>query len=169
MMGAVSSRLEALKAEGHEAFRRGDGPAARRAFEAALVIHEDGEALEGLARAHYLEVDYKASIAAHERAYAAYRRENNALGSARAARMLAWSYANLYGDWAIHSGWLARAQTVLETAGQESLEHGWVELIAANGEPDTARRQQRLEAALEIGRRFGSADLEFGALSQIGL
>jgi len=169
MMRAVSGGVEALKAEGHAAFRRGDGVAARKAYEAALAIREDGEALEGLARARYLDIDYKASIAAHERAYAAYRRENNALGAARAARMLAWSHANLYGDWAVHNGWLARAQTVLEAAGQESLEHGWVELLKGNSDPDVNQRHKHLQKALDLGRRFGSADLEFEALGQLGL
>ena len=44
-MGSVS--VEALIAEGREAFERGDATASRRAFEAALAERETGGRLEG--------------------------------------------------------------------------------------------------------------------------
>jgi hypothetical protein len=65
--------LQALIAEGREAFERGDAEASCRAFEAALAERENGEVLEGLARARYLAADYPASIEAHERAFACLR------------------------------------------------------------------------------------------------
>ncbi|MDQ3587129.1 MAG: hypothetical protein M3433_01590 [Actinomycetota bacterium] len=81
----MSAPVEALSDTGREAFERGDGAASRRAFEAALAEREEGVLFEGLARALYLEADYPASMSAHERAFAAYRDEGDALGAARAA------------------------------------------------------------------------------------
>lgn len=164
-MGSV----EDLIAEGKEAFRRGDGAASRRAFEAALAIREDAESLEGLGRALYLEVDYPASMEAHERAYRAYSLEGNLLGAARAARALFWIHANLYGDWAVAQGWLARARSLLEDAGAGTSESGWVRVLAAISEPDPLRRQEEFRTAAEMGRRAGDADLCFEATGWIGL
>jgi DNA-binding CsgD family transcriptional regulator len=159
--------LEALLAEGRDAFERGDAEASRAAFEAALAQRESGEALEGLARALYLAVDYPASIEAHERAFAAYRDEGDALGAARAARILFWMNGQLYGDWAVADGWFARAERLLAPAGEGTLEHGWIEFMRANRQP-YARRAPGFEAAVELGRRFGDADLEFAALGRLG-
>lgn len=164
----VSKPVEALREEGQRAFERGDGAASRAAFEAALAEREDGTLLEGLARALYLEADYTASMTAHERAFAAYRDEGDLLGAARAARMLAWLHGNVYGDWAVFSGWQARAERLLEQAGEDSPEHGWVELMRAMGEPLGPARERRLRAAVELGRRFGEPDLEFEALGWVG-
>src|SRR5687768_18482551 len=73
--GRVHGSVESLIGEGRDAFARGDAAASRRAYEAALAEREGGEVLEGLARALYLEGDYPGSMAAHERAFAAYRDE----------------------------------------------------------------------------------------------
>jgi hypothetical protein len=102
--------LDALLAEGRAAFEQGDAESSRHAFEAALAEGESGELLEGLARALYLEVDYPASMDAHQRAFAAYRGEGDALSCARVARLLSWQHVNVYGDFAVAGGWLARAQ-----------------------------------------------------------
>lgn len=123
---------------------------------------------ERLARALYLEVDYPGSIRAHERALAAYREEGDALGAARAARVLAWLHLNLYGDWALAGGWLARAESLLEQAGEHTVERGWAEIVHAILEPHGESRQRRLEAALAIGRRFADTELEVAALSRLG-
>jgi hypothetical protein len=86
MIEPVPDAVESLVGEGREAFARGDGAGSRRAFEAALAERERGDLLEGLARALYLEGDYPGSMASHERAFAAYREEDDALGAARVAR-----------------------------------------------------------------------------------
>jgi DNA-binding NarL/FixJ family response regulator len=163
----ASAAVEALVAEGCDAFERGDADASRAAFEAALAVHESGEALEGLARALYLAVDYPGSIEAHERAFAAYREEGDTLAAARAARILFWMNGQLYGDWAVADGWFARAERLLTEAGEDTLEHGWIEFMQANREP-YERRVARFQAALEFGRRFGDPDLEFAALGRLG-
>jgi hypothetical protein len=74
----------------HPHGRRGRGRPARRrhrrrrrAFELALAEGESGEALEGLAKALYLEREDAAAAAHCERAYAAYRRERNPAAAGR--------------------------------------------------------------------------------------
>jgi DNA-binding CsgD family transcriptional regulator len=168
-MPAAPTPVGALITEGRDAFRRGDGAASRSAFEAVLAVHVTGEALEGLARALYLEVDYVRSMEAHEHAYAAYRQAGDRQGAARAARMLAWLHGALYGDWAVGNGWLGRARRFLEEAGEPSGEHGWVELTRAMSEPDARKREEHFRAALAIGRRFGDPDLEFESLGWVGV
>jgi DNA-binding NarL/FixJ family response regulator len=150
------------------ALRDGDAAAARRAFELALAEVASGEVLEGLAEALYLEHEYVASAARYERAYSAYRRERQSMAAGRAARTLAWITGNVLGDWAVRSGWLARARTILEEAGEGRREHGWVLIIKAFSEPDARVRESLLREAIAIGRRFGDPDIEFLALAYLG-
>jgi DNA-binding CsgD family transcriptional regulator len=159
---------DALAVNGKEAFDRGEAEAARVAFEEALAEGESATLLEGLARALYLEVRYADSIAAHERAFAAYQDEGDPLSAARAARILAWLYINVFGDFVVAGGWLARADGLLDDAGEEGVERGWVELTHATREPYTESRVGRLATALDIGRRAGDPDLRFAALARLG-
>jgi DNA-binding CsgD family transcriptional regulator len=154
--------------EGMAALRGGDAAAARRAFERALAEVATGEVLEGLGEALYLEREYSASAAHYERAYAAYRREQQNMAAGRAARTAAWITGNVLGDWAVRSGWLGRARTVLEEAGQDRPEHGWVLIIKAFSEPDAQVREALLREAIAVGRRFGDPDIEFLALAYLG-
>lgn len=131
---AADSR-DALIAEGRAAFEQGDARSSRHAFEAALAERESGELLEGLARALYLEVDYPGSIEAHQRAFAAYKGEGDPLSCARVARLLSWQHVNVYGDFAVAGGWLARAEELLEQTGDNGAEHGWIQLLRAPREP----------------------------------
>ena len=164
----AADSYDALVAEGRDAFERGDAESSRAAFEAALALEASGEALEGLARALYLAVDYPGSIEAHERAFVAYRDEADALAAARAARILFWMNGQLYGDWAVAAGWLARAERLLAEAGEDTLEHGWVQFMSAARMPPGEQLAEQLRAALAVGRRFGDADLEFVALGRLG-
>jgi DNA-binding NarL/FixJ family response regulator len=154
--------------EGLAALRDGDAATAHRAFELALTEGESGEALEGLAEAVYLEREYVVSAAHYERAFSAYRRERESMAAGRAARTLAWITGNVLGDWAVRSGWLARARTILEQAGEDRAEHGWVLIIKAFSEPDARVREMLLREAIAIGRRFGDPDIEFLALAYLG-
>jgi DNA-binding CsgD family transcriptional regulator/tetratricopeptide (TPR) repeat protein len=154
--------------EGLAALHDGDAATARRAFKLALAEVATGEVLEGLGEALYLEREYSASAAHYERAYSAYRRERDTMAAGRAARSAAWITGNVLGDWAVRSGWLARARTVLEEAGQDRPEHGWVLIIKAFSEPDAQVREALLREAIAVGRRFGDPDIEFLALAYLG-
>jgi tetratricopeptide (TPR) repeat protein len=154
--------------EGLAALRDGDAATARRAFELALAEGESGEALEGLAEALYLEREYAAAAVRYERACSAYRRQRQTMAAGRAARTAAWITGNVLGDWAVRSGCLARARTILQEAGEDRPEHGWVLIIKAFSEPDANVREAMLREAIAIGRRFGDPDIEFLALAYLG-
>jgi DNA-binding CsgD family transcriptional regulator len=154
--------------EGRAALHDGDAASARRAFEAMLLEIESGEVLEGLAEALYLEREYSASAAHYERAYAAYRREGDNMAAGRAARFVAWITGNVLGDWAVQNGWFARARTILEEAGEDRPEHGWVLIIQSFSEPDAQVREALLRDAGAIGRQYGAPDIEFEALGYLG-
>jgi len=151
-----------LVEEGVAALRDGDAAAARRAFELALAEVESGEALEGLAKALYLEQEYEASAARYERAYVAYRRERNPTAAGRAAMTSSWIAGNVLGDWAVRNGWLARARTILEEAGEDGPEHGWVLIVRALSEPDARVREALLREAIAVGRRRPAGDVRRG-------
>jgi DNA-binding NarL/FixJ family response regulator len=133
-----------------------------------LAEVQSAEALEGMGQALYLECNYTAAIDLYEQAYAAYRKEGRTLGAARAARMLAWVCGNVLGDWAVQSGWLARARTILEAAGEDRPEYGWLLIIKSYTERDASVREELLREAIMIGRRFADPDIEFEALSWLG-
>jgi DNA-binding CsgD family transcriptional regulator len=157
-----------LTEEGKAALRGGDLAAARRAFELALAEGVSGAALEGLAEARYLQREYSASAAGYERAYSAYRRERQIMAAGRAARTAAWITGNVLGDWAVRSGWLARARSLLEEAGEDGPEHGWVLIIKAFSEQDAQLRESFLREAIAVGRRFRDPDIEFLGLAYLG-
>jgi DNA-binding CsgD family transcriptional regulator len=129
---------------------------------------ETGVALEGLAEALYLEHEYSAAAVQYERAYAVYRNDGAKMAAGRAARSAAWITGNVLGDWAVQNGWLARARTILEEAGEDRPERGWVLIIRSFSEPDPQVREATLREAMAVGRRFGDADLEFEALGYLG-
>jgi predicted RecA/RadA family phage recombinase len=126
-VGACHHRVvsSSLIDQGRAALRGGDAATAGRLFASALAEAETGEALEGLAEALYLEHEYAASAVHYERAYAAYRRERRSMAAGRAARSAAWITGNVFGEWAVQSGWHARAATILEEAGEDRPERGW--------------------------------------------
>jgi hypothetical protein len=82
------------------------------------------------------------------------------------ARSLAPLYGMVFGDGAVMSGWLARAQTLLGDA--ESPEAGWVALNIGMFDNETVRKNEHLRAALTIARRFGDTDLEIVSLAYLG-
>ena len=129
---------------------------------------ESGAALEGLAAALYLEREYSTSADLYERAFTAYREESNTMAAGRAARTAAWINGNVLGDWAVQRGWWARARTVLEAAGEDAPEHGWVLILKAYVEPEAHTRENLLRDAIAVGRRFGESDMEFEALAYLG-
>ena len=154
--------------QGRAALRDGDAATAQRAFELALAEDETGAALEGLGEALYLQCDYPAAAAYYGRAYATFRRERDLMAAGRAARTVAWITGNVLGDWAVRSGWLARASAILEEAGEDGPERGWVLLIRAFAEPDAQVRESLSREAIAIGRRVGDPDIEFLAVAYLG-
>jgi len=167
MITPVSGSPGDLIEDGQAALRVGDAAGARAAFERALAADPSGDALEGLARASYVELDFPAAIELWERAYAAHRRDGGSVGAVRVARTLGYMYGSLVGDMAVHSGWLARSQRLLAVDPDER-EAGWVTLNRGMFEADQARKEALLREAVAVGRTVGDVDLEFVALAYLG-
>jgi LuxR family transcriptional regulator, maltose regulon positive regulatory protein len=148
---------------GRAALGRGDWQAARIAFERALEAGETAEALEGLGLAAWWLDLSEVVFDARERAYRLYRERGDSLGAARAATWLGWDTAAFRGEHAIASGWLQRAQRLLE--GQpETTEHAWLALrrgafaLLDDGDPDAA--EALASDAVRIGQAIGATDYE---------
>jgi DNA-binding CsgD family transcriptional regulator len=149
-------------------FREGAGALAAVGAARRAVEGESGAALKAQGEALYLERKYAAAATCHERAYVVYRRERQFLAASRAARTVSWITGNVLGDWAVQSGWLGRARSVLAEVDEDSPEHGWALILQAFAEPDPAVRELLLRDAFAIGRRLGDPDVEFEALVCLG-
>ena len=96
-----------------------------------------------------------------ERAHHAYVEEGEALPAVRCAFWIGMNLA-LRGEMGPATGWLGRAQRLLEREGGESVEQGYMLLPVAfqhemSGDFDGAA--ETAAAAAEIGERFGDRDL----------
>lgn len=131
---------------------------------------EDGPTLEQGGRDAHAAGDYEGAAAAYEHAFAAYRRDGEVLAAARSARTVGWFRGWVFGDWAVHRGWVARARRLLEAADHDlDRARGWVLLDdALSGSDFHEQRRQYLEA-IELARRAGDHDLECDATASLGM
>ena len=159
--------MDRLPREGWEALAAADWPTARRSFEEALAESESAEALDGLSQALQFLCEYDAATEVKERAFAAYRREGRPADAADTARWLAFLHGTYNGNFAVASGWMGRAQSLLEGV-EECASHGWLILDGAVFTRDAKELEQCAASALTIARRFGDADLEFEAIALLG-
>ncbi|HXF71841.1 MAG TPA: helix-turn-helix transcriptional regulator, partial [Actinomycetota bacterium] len=154
-------------ARGEEALRAGDWGGARAAFEAALAGSPSPEAEEGLARARWWLHDFEGAVTAMERAYAAYRAGGRTEAAARAALWLAREHAAAFGNRAASNGWHARAEGLLGEA-EPGPDLGWLAIARAERAVAPAEVAEHAARALEMARRYGTADLEAAALVRSG-
>ena len=159
--------MDRLPREGWEALAAADWPTARRSFEEALAGAEHAEALDGLSQALLFQREYDAAIEVKERAFAAYKSEGRPADAADTARWLAFLYGTYHGNFAAASGWLGRAESLLDGV-DECAAHGWLILDGAVFSRDAKEREQCAVSALAIAKRFGDADLEFEAIALLG-
>ncbi len=153
--------------EGWEALAARDWNRARSCFERAREGTQAPEALDGLSQAVHFQGEYDLAIALKERAFAGYRAAGERARAADVARWLAFLHGTFHGNFAVASGWIARAETLLEDV-EECAAHGWLILDHAPFSRDAAEREKLAASALAIARRFGDTDLEFGALALLG-
>src|SRR4051794_28382740 len=148
---------------GEAALARGDWEAARAAFTEVLEARESPEALEGLGLAGWWLDDAELVFDSRERAYRLYRDRDDRAGAARLAVWIAWDTWAFRGEHAIASGWLQRARSLLDNAG-DLPERAWLGLregalaLLDDGDPDRARRHAA--EGMRVGRAAGSIDLE---------
>ena len=159
---------QALLSAGRRALDRGDWAAARSAF-AEVLRHEDNpEGNYGLARALEWEGNYEGAVRCYELAFAGYR----AMGQTRlpaliAGRELSYLFAAVYGNAAAAAGWLARARSLADEAG-DCPERGWVALAAALATDDPDEIDPLVRVAARIAGRFDDPDLRFCAMGYEG-
>jgi DNA-binding NarL/FixJ family response regulator len=159
--------VDRLVKEGWDALAAAAWQTARSCFEEALERAETGEALDGLSQAVHFQGHYDRAIELKELAFAAYRRSGKPVEAADSARWLAFLHGTFHGNFSVASGWIARAESLLENV-EACAAHGWLILDRAPFSRDSAEREQCAASALTIARRFGDADLEFDALALLG-
>jgi DNA-binding CsgD family transcriptional regulator len=169
-MAAAGSGLlpRSLVAEGWAALERGDWAAARQSFAAALEREDTPEACHGLAQAEEWAGNFAAAVRCYERAYAGYRARGEIRPAALiAGRELSFLHAAVYGNDAAASGWLARARSLADEAG-ECPETGWVALAEAMATDEPDAIDAHVQVATRIAQRSGNRDLHFCALGYAG-
>src|SRR6188472_4297320 len=148
---------------GRAALVRGDWPAARVAFEAALRSAEEPAALEGLGLAAWWLDLADIVFDVRERAYRIYRERDDRVGAARMAVWIAWDTAAFTGEQAIANGWLQRAHRLLADH-PNTTEHASLALrsgifaLLDDGDPEAAERLA--SEAVRIGQALGAVDYE---------
>ena len=154
--------MEDAKVRGRSAYeRRAWGDAYDALSQASAEGPLDADDVERLALSAGLTGHEEAAIVAFERLHQLRLDAGEGL---RAARAAFWAAMRLFshGDMARASGWLARAQRLVECDGQDCVERGYLKLplvfrLTAAGDY-AAARTAALEAA-EIGARHGDRDL----------
>ncbi len=157
-------------ARAHEAYERREWQSAY----AALSAVDDA----GLAAADFQDLALSALLAGREndaiqaaqRAYQAHLDAGDVAGAIRAASFLTMNLL-LSGETAIGSGWVARAERLLEGRDEDSVEHGYVLMLVMFRSIFTGEHATALELAgrvTEYGRRFGDRDLHANGLNANG-
>ena len=156
---------------GQAALGRAAWQEARGLFETALAAEETPEALEGLGAAAWWLSDAAAVFAARERAYRLYRDRRDNRGAARVAAALAMDHYTFRGEPVLVSGWIRRAERLLE--GEACRELGWLLIVKANIalmiDHDLAAAYPHAAEARSLGKALGDIDLEMLALAFEGL
>lgn len=164
----MTTRLEDLITQGRDQLATCAWEAAEATFATALAVDgEDPRALDGFGEAVYWQHRYVEALAHRERAYAAYRERGEPRAAVLVAIRLAQWHGLVHGNAAALNGWLGHARRLVEECG-DCPELGWVELFRGCITRDPEERERRNREAAALGRRFGSAALEFDALSYLG-
>jgi ATP/maltotriose-dependent transcriptional regulator MalT len=139
--------------------------AARDAFEAALQEEDTPDAHDGLGLALWFLGRVEEGIAARERAFDGFVRQDRCDVAARAAAWVSHQYL-LAGRASAARGWLSRAERALEDTRCEG--HGWVTVERARHAEGLEECADHARRAMDIARETGAADLEVFALSLLG-
>jgi ATP/maltotriose-dependent transcriptional regulator MalT len=159
--------IDELVTKGNAALQAGRWDDARTAFEAALKERETADALFGMGDALWWLGDTRASIEYQERAYAAFRREGDAVRAAWTAMWLGLTYGSDFGNQAAFNGWMARAERLLQGVAPGPMQ-GWLTLMRAYGASELPLSRELAERALAMARDLGDPDLELCALGHLG-
>ncbi len=136
-----------------------------RASAALQSLAEQGELPAAdsmaLATATYLTGDVDGAVRVWQAAYAERIGAADELGAVRVAFWLALAFT-LRGEHAVAGGWVARAQRLLEREPDDVVERGYLlihEFYGHLGRGDFGRAAATASQVVDVGRRFGNADL----------
>lgn len=156
---------------GWAALSAGDWQRARGLFEEHVADGETPEALEGLGWAGQMLDQERLAFDARERAYRLYLERGDKGSSARIAAWLAADSLLFRGEPAVANGWLQRAHSLIDGL-EAGADHGWLAIheghIALALDEDTVKARRLAARAVELGRRFGSSELEMLGLGLDG-
>ncbi|MGH3986411.1 MAG: LuxR C-terminal-related transcriptional regulator [Pseudonocardiaceae bacterium] len=155
-------------ATGHAALAAGRWAEARTAFEAALAREETAQACFGLAAALWWLGENQASVSRCTHAYSLFRRAGDVGSAVQCAVWLSITYKANFANFAAASGWIGRAERLLEPLEPGSL-HGWTRVARAYRMADLDTAEELTVRAVDLAREAGDTDLELVALSQLGL
>ncbi len=156
-------RASQALAEGRAAYDAGSwSKAAARLAEADRDAPLGPEDLDRLAVAAYLTGDDSAGVDARARAHAGFLERGEPVRAAASAFWLAFSILDQPQQRSQAAGWLARARRLVEDAGVDCVEQGWLLCAsafqqAAAGDPESAR--VTFAEAAAIGERFRCREL----------
>jgi DNA-binding CsgD family transcriptional regulator len=159
-------------ARGHDALKRGDWTTAREAFDRAIALEETPEALEGLGTALWWLDDQNSVLEMREKAFSLYRVAGDDRGAARLATALAIDYVDYRGDTSSASGWMQRAEHILEGL-PDCDEHAWMHLYSGLKslmfEIDFEEARRRHNLAMELATELGNLDVQMMAIALDGM
>lgn len=155
-------------AEGGEALQQARWADAAAAFAGVLDVAQIGEALFGLAEAHWWLGQLGESVAYRERAFKCFSERGDAFQAASAALALCFDYGKQFGNAVAAGGWLAQASRLVDDHGLEQL-GGWITFATSFACEDPMRAEALARDAHARGIEDGDRDLELCALSQIGV
>src|SRR5690348_9229883 len=148
---------------GWVALRGGEWEEARAAFEESLAQGETREAHEGMGWVGHMLNDDRLTFDAREHAYRLYLERGNNSSAARIAAYLAADHLLFRGEPAVANGWLQRAHSHIDDL-EPGVDHGWLAIheghIAVALDEDTAKARELAARAIELGRAFGTPELE---------
>ena len=126
----TSSTTDTRLSAGSAALAAGDWEQALSLLEPVAKQAPTGAALEALGTA-YFWLDHPDTIDVRERAYRAYRQEQDPYGAARVATDLSFDCVTFRGEIAVAQGWLELAARALEGV-PVSFEHGYLAAFEAD-------------------------------------
>jgi LuxR family transcriptional regulator, maltose regulon positive regulatory protein len=169
-MSEEATRASSLDT-GWAALGKGDWEQARAAFEESLAEGETPEALEGMGWVGHMLNEDRLTFDARERAYRLYLERGDKRSAARLASWLAADCLLFRGEPAIANGWLQRAHSLIDGL-EPGIDHGWLAIheghIAVALDEDTVKARSLAARAVELGRTFGTPELEMLGLGLEG-
>ncbi len=121
---------KSLLKKGHEALEAGEWEKARQLLEDAKLKEASPELFEELAWACWWLNDLPCVFEYRTKSHNLFLEEGNKLGAARNACWIGVDHIEFKGEFAIASGWLKRAESLLEGL-PESWEHGLMKILKA--------------------------------------